>query len=297
MSNIVLIIGSRGLVGSRIVQELHKSKKYFIISINRNHDFSKFVDKSYAFDISDFKSLEIVLQSHKPNYVIYSAGLTNVDLCEKNVELSKAVNVYPIQHLIGMNQYYDRIIYLSTDSVFDGIKGHYYEYDYPRPINVYAKHKFLAEKLVSENINKFIIYRFNVVGLNLSHNKSLINWVFNSIAYHKKITAFGDVFFNPIHPQQLSQIIINDLEDTKIGLFHIPLNRFFSKYEFILEICKLFGYDTNLISNDSIDSIGFKAKRPKNTVLSSSQNNYSDFDEMFELIKIDFKGWYESEFN
>ena len=99
-----------------------------------------------------------IIDEKIPDIIIYTAGLTNVDLCEEDNRLAKAINVNGIKNVIeGAKKYNSKIIYISTSAVFSGKKDEYFEDDKPDPISFYGKTKLDGEKFSSE----FWIKEFN----------------------------------------------------------------------------------------------------------------------------------------
>ena len=146
----------------------------------------------------------------------------------------------------------------------------YTENDKPNTINVYAKSKLLGEKLIQENSDDFVIIRTNFYGFN-PNNSSLFNWVLESLSQTKKIVGYSDIIFNPIEISNLCELIVDIEQSNYNGILHVSSDKPISKYEFIVEIAKNLGYNTNLISCDSIDNYELVAKRPKNTSLDNKK--------------------------
>lgn len=287
MNKVILVIGSRGLVGSRLIQLFSNYKDYYVIVVNRNHDKFKGIHKSYSFDISDSDMLKFVIKSHQPEFIIFSAGLTDVDYCEQNPKISEDINLLPIKDIVALKKCFKKLIYFSTDSVFDGLHGNYDENDIPNPINTYASHKLLSENLIQKELVNYTIYRFNVVGYS-SQSNSFINWVFKSIKNNKKIAGFNDVYFNPLHPKQIAEVVSNNMFKHQNGLYHLALDEDFTKYDFIKNLFHLINHDSLLLQSVSIDAMHFPAKRPKKTTLESRYLKKGSSKELYKLLIQDY---------
>lgn len=285
----VLIIGSRGLLGSNIVNEMIKDKTIDLMVANRNFDNTVGSLKSIIIDISKEGMLEECIKLYQPDYIIFSAGLTDLEYCEKNEEDVNKTNLNPIIEIINCKKHFKKLIYFSTDSVFDGNKGNYNEESLPNPQNIYSKYKRLAEIEIINNLYNFTIYRLNIVGYNYNINSGFVNWIFKKINDSDTINGFGDIRFNPIHPKQAAKILITQL-DKLSGICHMGLEQSFSKYEFIKKMLYFLNINNLelILSNSENHST---INRPKNTTLKSIYCNLSSKDELFNLLLIDFNKW------
>ena len=295
MKKKVLVIGSRGLVGNQIVKSLETEKKYEIIAINRHYDNSNNVNRSYATDISLNNSLTKIIKIEEPSFIIFAAGLTDVDKCEQSPFLSYLTNVRPIVELSNITNLFDTLVYLSTDSVFDGNKKLYSEFDSPNPQNVYSKHKRQSEIIISNKITNHIIYRFNVVGYDSNYSKGLLNWILKNAESKNKINGISDVIFNPLHSKQISNFIVSNLGKTSNKMVHLALENSFSKSDFIQDVLEIGGFEKKLVKTKQIADFDFIAARPKNTSLSSNYIDYFKYYVFKDLIKNDIESWQSNE--
>ena len=100
----------------------------------------------------------------KPDVVIHPAAIANIDFCQKNQSMAKAINVDMTKTIAGLcKEAGIRLIHCSTDTVFDGIKGYYSEEDLPNPVNFYAETKLQAEKVVQEASSRNVVARLSLV--------------------------------------------------------------------------------------------------------------------------------------
>ena len=146
----ILVSGSNGLLGQKLVKQLSERNIEFLATSkgdNRNPDCPITCYKSI--DITDKNQVEHVVKSFMPDSIIHTAAITNVDYCEMNPELCRKVNVLGTQNIFdvakNINAHFQL---LSTDFVFDGVKGNYKETDQPNPLSIYASSKFEGEKLL-----------------------------------------------------------------------------------------------------------------------------------------------------
>jgi dTDP-4-dehydrorhamnose reductase len=100
-----------------------------------------------------------------------------------------------------------------------------------------------------------------------------VEWAIDKLENGEKIGGFCDVFFNPLYVSQLSEVIIKLIELEIKGVINIASDSKLSKYDFLLEIAEVFGFDKKLIEKKSIKEIDFTAKRPENTTLNTDMLN------------------------
>ena len=143
----ILITGSNGLLGQKIIKQLIKNKKLFLAtSLGENRNPACPNEKYESLDISDQSEVDLLLQHFRPDAIIHTAAMTNVDDCELNPTACHLINVIATEYLfnaaINIGAHFTL---LSTDFVFDGLKGNYSESDATNPLSVYAESKVDAE--------------------------------------------------------------------------------------------------------------------------------------------------------
>ena len=191
------ITGASGMLGTELVTYLSKSYKVFATSRSKGAE-GKNIEWD-CFDLTDITLLNKWLYKIRPDVVIHCAAIVNVDLCEESVDLATQLHVETTK---VMSDYLDcnnaRLIYISTDSVFDGKKqGSYRESDTVSPLNVYAKTKLMGEKPVN-SMNNGLVLRTNIVGLVQEHNTSFAGWILKGLIDGDPLNLFYDVYFSPL---------------------------------------------------------------------------------------------------
>ena len=163
----ILITGVNGLVGNSLYKLLEESD-HIVYSSSRNIEGLA----KYKVDITDKNEVDSFFESEKPDLVINSAAMADVDLCEEERELCWKVNVEGVQNLVDMcNRYGSHLTHISTDYIFDGKKesGIYLENDKPNPQGYYAESKLEGERIILDsNISHSILRTILVYGV---HNK------------------------------------------------------------------------------------------------------------------------------
>ncbi len=262
------ITGASGMLGSALVDHLSNSYKVFATSRSKGVE-NKNIEWD-CFDLTDIALLNEWLNNTKPDIVIHCAAIVNVDLCEDNVGLATALHVEATK---AMADYLDcnnaRLIYISTDSVFDGKKqGAYSESDSVAPLNVYARTKLMGEKLAQSMTNGLVL-RTNIIGWTQENKTSFAEWLLKGLVDNTPLNLFHDVYFSPLSIYDLSLIIEKIIENPIFGLYHCASSDGISKYDFGKKMTEIFQLSNSSINRVSVDSMASRIDRPKNMVLDS----------------------------
>lgn len=259
------------MLGKDITMRFSESLNNNIFAIQRSKE-TKFISKNIKvinLDILDFVSFGQCLKSIAPDIVIHCAAIVNVDYCESEKQLAFLLHS-EIVELIASNAPLTKFVYVSSDSVFDGDKGDYKEYDMTNALNYYAKSKCEGELKTLQLFSNSIVARTNIYGFNIPQKSSLAEWGLNNLKESKSFGGFSDVYFNPVYTKQFADSLYQLLANNFIGIIHIASDKVVSKFSFLVELAKTFGYNYSLVRSLSVSTVEFKAQRPKNTTLNTS---------------------------
>ena len=207
-------------------------------------------------DIADFN----------PEIIVHCGALTNVDYCEDHPSESydrtvvSAHNIAAIARQVGA-----RVIYLSTDYVFDGQSGPYVESDQVNPLNIYGKHKLEAERLILNQSSTNIIIRVtNVYGDEL-RGKNFISRIVTSIRKNEnvQISLPFDQFATPVNAYDIAKVIHQLLLNQSTGIYHIGSTDYYSRVQLFKKILEYFPrYNNYEIKVFSTSELNQPAPRP-----------------------------------
>ncbi len=199
----------------------------------------------------------------RPDAVVHTAALAQVDACEQHPELAHRVNAaLPASLAREAAREGLPFVHISTDAVFDGQKGDYTEEDPPHPVNVYGYTKVQGEQGVMEAHPQALVLRVNFFGWSLSGRRSLAEWFLNQLeAGRQDIPGFADVWFCPLLVNHLARLILLALERNLSGLYHAVASRCLSKFAFGQALARAFGYDPQRIRPVSVEEAGLAARR------------------------------------
>lgn len=266
----VLITGASGMLGHRLMIEAIE-KKFEVFGTFHNRSLKIKASPTLPLEITSINQVKAILEEIKPQVVIHTAALTNVDYCEENPDEAFKVNAEGTKKICQVCQEKRiKVVYISTDFIFDGEEGLYSEEDHPNPLSIYAKSKLEGEKAVGK-LSDFLIFRCTIYGWHLDNQKSIPEWVIANLSENKPIKAFVDRIITPTYTGFLSSIIIKCLEQKLSGVFHIGSRQPLTIFEFATKTAEVFSLDKNLIKESKVSEVNLKAKRPKNSSLNTGK--------------------------
>ena len=274
----IIITGSNGLLGQNLLNLfLSEKKKYKIFGFSKGKNRSGSTDFEYQdIDITNKKFLEEKIKQIKPNFIINTAAMTNVDACENDKTGCYDLNVNVVEYLITICEEINaHLIHISTDFIFDGTKGNYTEEDIPNPLSYYGKTKLISEQLLQKSTIKFTILRTILVyGLVIDMSRSnIVLWVKESLENKKEITIVNDQFRTPTFVEDLALTCKISIDKKATGVFNISSNQLLSIYEIAQEIADTFQLDKTLIKPISTSTLNQTAARPKITGFDLTKTN------------------------
>ncbi|HLU86925.1 MAG TPA: SDR family oxidoreductase [Taishania sp.] len=263
----ILITGSNGLLGQKIVAQLIKKKISFLATSLGENRNSNCPEKHFCtLDIVDAAAVKSVIEQYQPTHIIHTAAMTNVDACELDPEKCHAINVLGTKNLLNCSVKHNiHLQLLSTDFVFDGEKGNYSETDEVNPLSVYAKSKVEAEQLLlNSRLKSYSIVRTIIVygtGENLSRSNMFL-WAKDALPKGEVMNVVDDQFRAPTWADDLAWGCIRICELNEQGIFHLSGPETFSVFEIVQKIAQFYNYSTDKINRISSKTLNQPAKRP-----------------------------------
>lgn len=252
----ILVTGANGYLGSNLRQYL-KAKDYDVYGITSKEVNEK---KVYRLDITCFEDLVSLFKEVKPNIIIHTAAINSLSECEKDHNLAIKVNVNTTKNIINAISQINsdaKLIFISSDYVFDGRRGNYREDDEVNPQTFYGKTKVLSENDLRNNLENYIICRTaNIYGRG---GGNFFNFVINNLNQGKIIDVFDNVFFTPTYIDYLLDSLMELINIDYKGIIHIAGRERLSRYDFALKIVESLGSDKTLINPSKQTSSGFIA--------------------------------------
>lgn len=267
MQKRILITGSNGLLGQKLVYGYKDNPAFKLLATARGRN--RMLDTAgYQYremDITDRKSVFKVLGEEKPDVVINSAAMTNVDACELNHDACDMLNSTAVQYLVdACNQFNIHLIHLSTDFIFDGKDGPYREDDDPSPLSYYGHSKLKSEEIVKKATCSWTIVRtVLVIGITEGMSRSnIVLWAKGALEKGQQINVVSDQFRTPTLAEDLAMGCMLIAEKRATGIFNISGKDFMSIYELVQHVAEFWNLDKSLIKPSTSDNLGQPAKRP-----------------------------------
>lgn len=222
----VLVTGGAGQLGYDVIKELTK-RGYKDI-------YAPTIDE---LDLTNKEAVNIAFNEFKPDLVIHCAAYTAVDKAEENEQAAHDINVNATSYIANNCKKLDsKLIYISTDYVFDGTKRLDLTYDVndlPNPKSVYGKTKLLGEREALNNPKTFIVRTSWVFGIN---GKNFMKTMLNLAETKKELGIVGDQYGSPTYTVDLARLLVDMAETNKYGLYHANNEGYCNWAEFAEEI-------------------------------------------------------------
>ena len=292
----ILVTGSNGLLGQKLVAALRNRSDIQLIATSRGGNrLSKTSGYAYEpLDVTDRSAVQAIINRYQPDALIHTAGMTQADLCEKEKENCRRVNVTAVEYLAeACMPHKIHLVQLSTDFIFDGMSGPYREEDKPNPLSDYGKSKWAAEKIVmAASLPWTIVRTVLVYGITENMSRSnIVLWAKNSLEKKQPIRAVSDQFRTPTLAEDLAGGCIAIVLKKAGGIYHLAGPEMMSIYEVAKRTAEFFGLDTSLLSPVSTASLHEPVARPLRTgfVIDKARRDFGfqphSFSEGLALVK------------
>jgi dTDP-4-dehydrorhamnose reductase len=265
--NNILITGSGGFIGSYVYHSLSEAG-FVVYGIDRI--IKPTVDE--VVDLTKQDDLLNVLNSQKPDVIIHLAAYSNVEMCESDHLRCFNNNVLPTALMTNWAWHSGaRVIFISSDYVFNGDKGNYCEEDVEQPLQNYGVTKLIGEKIVSTLSNSVIlrptvVYGWDIDGMNFFMQ------LYRSQLEKKEKRIPIDQISNPTYVGDLCELIKKLVENSSVsGTYLATGNESFNRYEFAKHISDNMNWDENILQPVKTEYFGQIAKRPLNNSTNSSK--------------------------
>lgn len=267
----ILITGANGLLGQHLIHELVRLG-YTVSGVAKGScRLENIQPGSYRYiegDITDGVRLREIITGELPKLVVHAAAMTQVDQCEDDKQLCYNTNVSATRFLIdAIKEVNAKLLYISTDFIFDGHSGPYSEDDTAAPVNYYGSTKLAAEKAVMESDLEWTIVRTVLVfGQTVPGTRSnIITWVRQNLEEGKTIKVVSDQWRTPTFVQDLVRGIELIIKKGNQGIFHIAGKDTLTPYDMAIKTAKFFQLPLELI--EKVDTVSFpqSGQRPLKT--------------------------------
>ena len=265
----ILITGSNGLLGQKLTSLLDNDPSVEVIATARGKlSFTLLKGRFEKLDVTKQEEVERVVQAIRPDVVIHTAAMTQVDQCETEREACWLNNVRAVEFLVrACEKTRAHLIHISTDFIFDGTYGPLDETAIPNPISYYGKSKLAAEEVVQKSkLNWAILRTVLVYGVTQDMSRSnIVLWVKKSLEEGKSINVVNDQWRTPTLAEDLAMGCALAAKKKAKGIYNVSGAEMMTPLDIAMRTADFFRLDKSLIK--ATDSNHFKqpAARPPRT--------------------------------
>jgi len=252
------------MLANAIIPCLRNIEDIILIGLDKDVRANHLVDQNITGNLADLDWLNEILKRTRPEIIINTAAIVSLDKCEKDPLEAQLLHVDAARL---MSKYSNRIVHVSTDSVFNGHKGDYTETDVPDPLNEYSKSKLLGEYAIAEANANHVIIRTNIFGFNRPLRNSLAEWAIRNLSSDTEVEGYTNVLFNAIYIGDLAKILVKLIDMKLRGVINLASENTISKYQFLKLVAEIFNYEKTLIHKKYYENKIQNIRRPLNTSL------------------------------
>lgn len=266
----VLLTGSNGLLGQKLIERILRQQDFELIATSRGEN--RYPEKEgYTYvplEVTSKAAVFNVLETFRPDAVIHTAAMTNVDTCENEREACKILNVDAVAFLAEACSRFDiQLVHLSTDFIFDGLDGPYDEEAIPSPLSYYGQTKLEAEQILKRSDCRSAILRTIIVyGLvNDMSRSNIVLWAKGALEKGLPINVVNDQWRMPTLAEDLAEICLLAVRKDARGIFNASGKDMMSILELVQKVAAYWKLDPSLIRPISAATLNQTAPRPMRT--------------------------------
>jgi dTDP-4-dehydrorhamnose reductase len=266
----ILVTGGSGFLGRYVTLAL--KNRYTVLGTYHSqakvHDTCELI----RLDLSEAEAVREAFTAFRPDVVVHTAALSDVDACERHPDAAHRVNVQGTEAIaraavaVGA-----RLISISTDQVYDGIKGHYDEADVPQPLMVYGRTKLEGEQRAAAICPHTVILRLALMyGWGTSSRLNFVDWLVERLRAGQEVPLFVDQYRTPLYVVQASEVIGRLIEAPEVdGTFNLGGGECINRYALGHTLCKVFDLPNALLKPVEMGSTVGLAARPRDCSMNS----------------------------
>lgn len=267
MKKTICVIGGSGFLGWTL---LHQARlDYHCLATYHQHAFSLDGVKTIRYDLKTGEGAEQITAA-KPSIIFCLAALSNPNFCETHPDESFSVNVQGMQGVTALaNDIGARLVFTSTDLVFDGESAPYNETATPKPVSIYGQHKWQAETHILQNSKEPVVCRMPLMfGKPSPYHNSFLQGMLKQWVAGGDVPLFTDEIRTPVDAEDAAKGLLWAAEHVN-GLVHLGGRSAISRYELGKKIAEIAQLPLKQIIAKKQADVTFAAKRPSNVSLDS----------------------------
>lgn len=253
-----LVIGASGQVGEHLLASLERRGEEVFGTCYQHASAGL-----HPLDIRNAPAVDDLLLHFRPDVVHLPAAITNVDYCELHPDLTYEVNVLGTCNVVRAANGIDaKLVFFSSDYVFDGVSGPYSEGDPANPICEYGRHKLISEHYIALHAENYLIVRTTVVYGWESQRKNFVVRLADRLGKGEHVQVPLDQIGSPTYAPNLAEAVAELISLDTQGLFHVVGPQLATRYDFAVAVARAFDLDSDLLIPISTAEMGQAAARP-----------------------------------
>jgi dTDP-4-dehydrorhamnose reductase len=268
----ILVTGVSGFLGRYVATTL--KNHHAVLGTYCNHTPALDTGDLTHLDLTDVEAVQATCRDFRPDVVVHAAALSDVDACERHPNNAHDVNVQGTeaiaQAVVAVGA---RLIYISTDQVYDGVKGHYDEADVPQPLMVYGRTKLEGEHRATAICHDTVILRIALLyGWGIPSRLNFVDRLIDQLQTGQETALFIDQYRSPLYVVQAAEAIGRLIEAPEVHrTYNLGGGERINRYVFGLQLCEVFGLPQALLKPVEMNSVGGLAARPADCSLNSAK--------------------------
>ena len=264
----ILITGGSGLLGKSLIETRIPNFKIVATYVGK-YTMKDHADIKYQkCDIRDYGAHEHLFQEFRPDVTIHTAGISSPDYAEKHRKETRDINVGGTRNIYSLcEEFNSRLVYISSNGIYDGEMAPYAEEDIPEPINYYGELKLKTEEiLMKTEIPCSIVRPILMYGWNHPFERcNIATYALERVAKGLKVQGYDDVFLTPLYSIMCGKAIWRIIQDEKYDVFNIAGSERVSIYQMIKKLAGIFEFKEELVEPVQQGFFNELVRRPKDT--------------------------------
>jgi dTDP-4-dehydrorhamnose reductase len=263
MKKKIYIAGCGGMLGEAFYSQFKNDYEIKCTDKDVNERWLSFLDfrnfESYKSDVINFE----------PDYLFHLGAYTDLEFCEQNIDETYLTNTLAVENAVYLaNNLNIPLLYISTAGIFDGKKELYDDWDLPNPLGVYARSKYMGERFVVENANRYLVCRAGwMMGAGPNKDKKFIQKIMMQLKQgNKELFIVDDKDGTPTYTHDFAKNVKLLLENEYWGLYNMVCEGQTSRLEVAQELLKLLNLERKVkltaVSSDYFKDIYFAVRPP-----------------------------------